>query len=514
MSTSPRVAAPAPATARGVQWAPVMRRAVVWLLISGLSISLAFTLACTGAPAELDDASEPPAEATHTSAVTPRGTRTLAMDVGPGPGETREQAVVKAKSAGITTAVLNYDWVELEPTAFQYQNARLVADNAFYSTAPHDLTVILNIRPVAGPCRVVPPDLAGLAWNDPVMITRFSYLLTWIRGHLPNVTVKVMSIGTELDTNLAPADYAAYKTFFEAARTKAKSLWSAQLPVGAAVTFDTITATGSAEQAAALDLNQRADHVLVTYYGMRPDFTAKNPFWGPIDDTYAILAAIDGNPKTAGKVLDFIEAGYASSPALGSSPAGQQMFVSTMFALWDAWMPRIDTIVLNWQNDLSEWSAQQVAIGGWGGSCQAPTSPPPATPTGVAVSARGTTGASSWVYYVVAVGAGGNSQPSAVVATNNGAATLSAAAYNRLTWSAVPGATGYKVMRFASGGSPSSTGLIATTTATTLDDTGLASSTYTFQEFLRTLGYRTADQPPADKPVWSTLATEAHARGW
>ena len=448
------------------------------------------------------------------AAVTPRGARLLAMDMGAGPGETRAQAVAKARAAGITTAVLNYDWSELEPTPFAYQNTRLLADNIFYSTSPHDVSVVLNLRPVAGPCRVVPSDLVGTAWSDPVMITRFSYLLLWIHGHLPGVTVKLVSVGTEVDSHLAPADYAAYKVFFDAARANVKNLWGSQTPVGTTTTWDTLTTPGP-KQTALLDLNEHADHVFTTYYAMNLDLTAKDPFWGPINDTYAAVAAVDSSSKTAGKVIDFIETGYASSPALGSSEAHQQAFVSTMFGIWDAWMPRLGALVFTWQNDLSEQSAELVAIGGWGGGgCQAPAGAPPAAPATTTVTARGATGARTWSYYVVAVGPNGNSLPGATASTASGAAALSAASYNRITWSAVPGATSYKVMRLGSGGAPATTGLLATTAATTLDDTGLASSTFLFQEYIRTLGYRTHAQPVVDKAGFVQLGLEAHARGW
>ncbi|HMG19908.1 MAG TPA: hypothetical protein VK607_01280, partial [Kofleriaceae bacterium] len=116
-----------------------------------------------------------PAAGSEASAVTARGDRVLAMDVGAGPGETLDAAVAAARAAGVTTAVLNYNWSELEPAAFAYQSAKLAADNQYY--AAHAMSVVLNIRPIAGPCRVVPPDLANLAWNDPVMTTRFGYLL-------------------------------------------------------------------------------------------------------------------------------------------------------------------------------------------------------------------------------------------------------------------------------------------------------------------------------------------------
>lgn len=474
---------------------------MLWLmLVSAL-------VACT------EEGLEPSGE--DQSEVLTRGARVLAMDVGPADGESLDTAVVKAKTAGVTTVVLNYDWNQLEPTAFQYQNAKLLADNAFYSTAPHAMSVVLNIRPVAGPCRVVPPDLMNLAWNDPVMIARFSYLLIWIRGHLPNVTVRVMSIGTEIDSHLAPADFPAYKTFFEAARQNAKAQWGQSLPVGTAVTWDGLT---GAKQAAVLDLNERADHVLYTYYGLTygPNgFAVKDPYAATVADTYAAIYAVDSNPKTRGRTVDLIEAGYPSSPALNSSETKQQTFVSTIFGIWDAYSPRISTVVFNWQTDLTEYSAQVVAIGGWGGGgCQAPAGAPPATPAAPSVSVQGAAGTRTWRYYVVAQNASGNSQPSAITTISNGAATLSATQFNRLTWAPVAGATGYKVMRFASGGSPVSTGLIATVTSPTFDDTGAASSTYNFQEFIRTLGLRTNTNPVVEKPAFTQLATEAHARGW
>jgi hypothetical protein len=328
------------------------------------------------------------------------------------------------------------------------------------------------------------------------------------------VTVQVMSVGTEVDSHLAPTDYPAYKVFFEAARANAKAQWGATLPVGVAITWGSLTTPG-AEQDAILDLNEHADHVLTTYYGIGGDLHVKDPYAGPVADVYAALWAVESNAKTRGRPLDLLEAGYPTSAALGSSNAAQQIFISTMFGIWDAYSPRITTVVFNWEMDLSEYTAEVVAIGGWGsGTCQAPAGSPPAAPAAPTVTARGTTGTRTWQYYVVAVNANGNSLPGAITTISNGAAALSAASYNRITWPAVPGATSYRVMRFSSGGAPSTTGQISSTTATTLDDPGLASSTYLFQEFIRTLGFRTHTTPITDKPALLQLGTEAHARGW
>ena len=98
---------------------------------SMLALALALVAACLASPGS--GAGEQEASA----AVTARGPRVLAMDVGPGPGETVDAAVAAARAAGVTTAVLNYNWSDLEPSAFQYQNAKLIADNLYYATSPH-----------------------------------------------------------------------------------------------------------------------------------------------------------------------------------------------------------------------------------------------------------------------------------------------------------------------------------------------------------------------------------------
>jgi hypothetical protein len=472
-----------------------------------LALALALGSACLASPGGRADEQE------TSSAVTARGARVLAMDVVPGPGETIEAAVAKARTAGVTTAVLNYNWSDLEPSAFQYQNAKLIADNAFYAAEPHAMSVVLNIRPVAGPCRVVPPDLATLTWSDPVMTARFGYLLTWIHGYLPDVTVQVMSVGTEIDSHLTPSDYAAYKVFFEAARQSAKALWGTALPVGAAVTWGSLATPGPI-QAAILDLDEHADRVLTTYYAINNDFTVKDPYAGPVADIYAALLAVDGDPRTRGRTLDLIEIGYPTSAALHSSDAKQQVFISTMFGIWDAYAPRINTIVVNWETDLSELSAEVVAIGGWGGGTCQPSGSVPPQPAAPTIARHGTAGAQTWQYFIVAANATGNSDPGAISTLTTGPAALSTDDFLELTWAPVAGATQYKVMRLASGGTPSQTGLIGTTTATRFDDVGLAVPTFSLQEFLRTLGYRAHTIPGSDKLGFTQLATEAHARGW
>jgi hypothetical protein len=76
----------------------------------------------------------------------------------------------------------------------------------------------------------------------------------------------------------------------------------------------------------------------------------------------------------------------------------------------------------------------------------------------------------------VATNAAGSSDVSQGTTVTTAAATLNGTNFNRLTWQAVPGASGYDVYRSATNGtSPITVGKIgSTTTLTTLDDTGLA----------------------------------------
>jgi hypothetical protein len=322
-----------------------------------------------------------------------------------------------------------------------------------------------------------------------------------------------MSVGTEVDSHLAPADYSAYKVFFEAARQNARALWGSALAVGTAVTWGSLATPGPI-QAAILDLDEHADRVLTTYYPINGDFTVKDPYAGPVADIYAALLAVDGDPRTRGRTLDLIEIGYPTSAALNSSQAKQQVFISTMFGIWDAYVPRINTLVVNWETDLSELAAEVVAIGGWGGGTCQPAGSVPPQPAAPTITPHGAAGTQTWQYFIVAVNATGNSDPGPISTLTTGPATLSPGNSLQLTWAAVAGATQYKVMRLTSGGTPAQTGLIGTTTATTLDDVGLGVPTFSFQEFLRTLGYRTHTTPSTDKLGFTQLATEAHARGW
>lgn len=104
------------------------------------------------------------------------------------------------------------------------------------------------------------------------------------------------------------------------------------------------------------------------------------------------------------------------------------------------------------------------------------------TPGSPLVSPQGTPGSKTITYKLVATNAAGHSDVSQGTTITTGASTLNGTNFNRLTWQAVPGATGYDVYRTATDGvSPTTTGKIGSVVAptVTLDDTGLAGDSAT-----------------------------------
>ncbi len=99
----------------------------------------------------------------------------------------------------------------------------------------------------------------------------------------------------------------------------------------------------------------------------------------------------------------------------------------------------------------------------------------PAAPTVVVIGTAGTT---TWAYTVTATSAIGETTASTATSVTTGNAILSGTNLNRITWTAVTGAVTYKVYRTTAGGTPASTGLIATINdpTVTFDDTGVAGS--------------------------------------
>ena len=103
-----------------------------------------------------------------------------------------------------------------------------------------------------------------------------------------------------------------------------------------------------------------------------------------------------------------------------------------------------------------------------------------ATPSAPTITPQGTTGASTWTYKIEALNRDQTSIASSAGSTTTGNATLSSTNFNRITWTAVTGATAYRIYRTAVATSPTTTGVIALVgSVLQLDDTGLAGDSAT-----------------------------------
>lgn len=103
-------------------------------------------------------------------------------------------------------------------------------------------------------------------------------------------------------------------------------------------------------------------------------------------------------------------------------------------------------------------------------------------PQNLTVTPTGATGSTTWTYGIRPVffnGAAGDT--ATAVSISNGNATLNGTNYNALSWSAFSGAVSYQIFRTVAGGTPSTTGIIATVGTTTYSDQGAAGDSTTYQ---------------------------------
>lgn len=101
-----------------------------------------------------------------------------------------------------------------------------------------------------------------------------------------------------------------------------------------------------------------------------------------------------------------------------------------------------------------------------------PASSPLTSPGPPTVTPQGTTGSTTYCYWISATNSEGETLLGTAQCISNGNGNLDGTNYNQVTWAAVSGATGYRVYRTASQSEPSGSGdyLVASTATTTIND--------------------------------------------
>ena len=186
-------------------------------------------------------------------------------------------------------------------------------------------SILVNIPIVAISARTMPSDIAGLAFNDPMVKARYHALIDQVLPYL-NSSVKYISLGNEVDTYFSThtTEWAQYKELIEDARTYIHSL-KPNIEVGVTTTFEGATSTQTADVAS---LNANMDVIILTYYPTDSStFVPRDP--ATVNSGMAKMINIAG-----GKPLVLQEWGYPSSAILFSSEQMQADFITSTFSQW------------------------------------------------------------------------------------------------------------------------------------------------------------------------------------
>ena len=309
--------------------------------------------------ATLDAGADAPAPADAGADVTPRGARTLALDINPAEDGNYLTALAIALDAGVQATNVSVNWNAIETIAdagadggdggdasVTYFNPNFHIANLVF---PQSHTkVALAIRPVDTGGPMLPDDLKGRPLDDPGVIARFNAAQDYIFGEIPDLSLSGYLLGNEIDDAFGTdaAKWGAYKTFFDAAAAYAKTLRPG-VRIGTVVTWKGATTHPELVK----PLLASADFVGITYYPLNGDYSVR-PVAGVRADFDALVALYGDKP------IFVREAGCPSGAPLGSSPEQQAEFVRQIYLAWDAYADKIPVLTFFTMN---EYSAQSVS---------------------------------------------------------------------------------------------------------------------------------------------------------
>ena len=273
------------------------------------------------------------------------------------PSVTYATAYNQAAAIGVREVSVSLDWVLLEPTEGNYDNTLPDIIEAFYPVQTGDLALIL--RPLDTPGPRLPGDLAGMAFDNPAVITAFENFLTNLHAQLTVLNasnkLKWIHVGNEIDANLGTSSvkWSQWQTFFSAAKSKIEDLWGTSVEVSSIVQFSALK--NDSVRTHYLNLLPNLDIAALTYYPLNADFTMQAPS--------AVANDFDTMVNTIqDKSIVLQECGYPSSTLNNSSELVQADFITAVFNAWDTHSDRINLIDFAWQYDVSEATADQWVI--------------------------------------------------------------------------------------------------------------------------------------------------------
>lgn len=275
--------------------------------------------------------------------------RTLGMIVTYPERGNYESALHQAKDAGVSRVPLTFFWDALEPAPRVYEDQVLAIASLYFPAM--GLPIDIAISPISGSRLVMPDDLAGRPFDDPVVITRYLDLLEHVLGVLAETEVGVLLIGIEVDAYLGDdsAAWGAYATFIgEAARL----VHSMRPEIQIAVQSSTYSRFDRPDDWAPIDAV--SDLIATSYYPL-DGLRVRDP--SVVEDDFDALTALYPD-----RTIHIVEAGYPSSRRNGSSLDQQAAFIHELFEAWDDHAGQIRSITLATQHDYPPGSIDRLQL--------------------------------------------------------------------------------------------------------------------------------------------------------
>ena len=268
--------------------------------------------------------------------IEPKGDRKVGMTFDPNE-QSNEVLTETVIDFGVDAINLSLTWAGIETNPTEYLGEEIPLLNAakdFCQT--HQLEVNLTISPIVFDALTVPIDLRNglydqsVRWNDPVVIARFKYILTYLHHTLGDVPLAALQIGHEVDGFMALTSalqfWLDYHEFFLEIQAYAKQLWDDTLPVGVTWTVDGYLNEDYSDYR---DLfSYASDHISLTYLPKNDDYTIIEPTF--INE--ALEQILSDNYL---KPLYFQKIAFPSAPITSSSTTKQSQFIKSFFDFWD-----------------------------------------------------------------------------------------------------------------------------------------------------------------------------------
>ncbi len=272
-----------------------------------------------------------------------KNNRTFAIDINEGATISYDNAIQEVKGMGIDEVKLSWDWDLMETQeGFDFSIPEIA--NIYYPA--QNIPVSLIFRPANTNLKSVPQDLLNVAFDDQEFINRFKAFLDAVKSRTPDLEVKAVYIGNEIDILLEGNDtmWNEFINFFAAASNHARMLWGDQVKIG---TIGTLRRMNQATVKPYYErLHDLSDIVGVTYYPIDNGFNMNAP--DVVASDFDLLVSNYG-----AKEIRFTECGYSSGSSINSSLEKQSEFIQEVFKAWDKDHTKITHIDFTWLHDIS-----------------------------------------------------------------------------------------------------------------------------------------------------------------